>query len=983
MSFPPFDDDQHAFNPFQNGAGLPQMPSGFGAGQDPLAQVPQDFDGPQGISFDEQTPNEMYSLVNGEMQEVPDIDELSAENPPGFNENLVERYMEVLGEDECLKLGRRIVEDTESDIEARQPWTDRFKRGMEMMGLITSEMDDGPFPGSSSAVHPLISEAVVQFWARAMGEQVPSDGPAKAKVNGKQTEDAIGKAGRVADYLNHEMLFVDDGWYPEHSRSMFAVPFQGCVFKKVYHDASMCRNTSIMVAAEDFIAPAGITDLKSTPRYAHRLWRSDDDIAAAVASKMYREVDLGEAPQEDLPEETAIKLEITDQGEGEDDNQGNEWELYESYYKCVIPTEVDQESTGLALPYVITVEKTTGKILSIYRGWKKADPLKRRRVLFVKYGYVPGFGLYDLGLFHLMGGLQQAATGALRALLDGAATSSLQGGFVAKDANMKDQRLEIEPGVWKPLDATSEELNKAFFTPPFKEPSPALFQLLEFLTDRGEKFTSTTEIMTGETNAKAPVGSVVAVIEQGAKVFSTIHRGLHMAMAQELRLRFELVQEHMPQEGYPYDIEGAHEGVMAEDFAPGVSIQPVSDPNIFSSAQRVAINQAAYQVCQENPDLMERKEGIRRLLEGIRVPDVDKLFKANKPPPPMDPVSEIQALLRGEPVQAYPDQLHEAYLQHYAAFLSNPQFGGNPEVQKQIGPTAMALVGQRLAYAWATAARMLGAPAPLLPPQMGVPGPDGTVQQPNGDGNGNGGPPQLPPPGPQGGPQGPMGQPPTGMGQMGQPPLGGPPQMGGMGGPGMGQPPVPANAPPEVIAKMAAQIAPQMASVAGLPPIDNGEKDDKAAELELKKQEMQLKAQGQQVELQFKAQSHAQEMEHDKQKFGFEMQKEAAKTQAELEKTKLQMQSDQVKSQIDVESAVADATLNREQKMQQMVSDAATAEQDRAIDQNQMLQDEQAGDQEMAQKEEDAALNRVIRTKESKSKQEAQKAQAKKPKAKD
>jgi hypothetical protein len=963
MAFP-----DEPFDPFAapglNG-GVPQLPGGFGAGQDPFAGVPMDIGAPEMVGFEEEIPPELYQLgPDGEMQVAPGEDELSAIDPQEFRVNLAE----LLDDDYLNKMGRTIVEDTQSDIEARQPWTDRFKRGMEMMGLIKSDMDDGPFPGASTAVHPLITEAVVQFWARAMGEQVPADGPAKSKIIGKQTETLVARGKRVADYMNHEMMFVDDGWYPEHSRSMFGVPMQGCVFKKIYHDDALDRNVSVMVAAEDFIAPAGITDLKTTPRFTHRLWRTDNDLNKAFASGMYREVDLGEVPEEERSEEYEIKQEATDQEEG-DDTTTNEWELYECYCEWELPQEIEPNGTpGIALPYTVTVEKSTGKVLAIYRGWKSSDPLKRRRVRFVKYGYVPGFGLYDLGLFHLMGGLQQAATGALRVLLDGAATSSLQGGFVAKDANMKAQRLEIEPGVWKPLDATSEELNKAFFTPPFKEPSAALMTLLDFLTQRAEKFTATTEIMTGESNGKAPVGSVVAIIEQAAKVFSTIHRGLHMSMAQELRLRFELIQENMPAEGYPYDVEGAHEGILKEDFAPGVSIQPVSDPNIFSSAQRVAVAQATYQVAQENPDIVDRKVAVRRVLDAIRAPDVDELMISSKPPPPMDPVGEVQALLRGEPVQAYPDQMHEAHLQHLAAFASNPQYGGNPEVQKQIGPSLMAIIGQHLAYAWATASRALGAPAPLLPPAMGLPGQDDDQSaQPMGQ-------PQLPSPEMFGAPNGNMGGQTDPMGA----------QNGLMVPPGNmanGAPP-PTNAPPELIAQIAAQIAPQMRQVAGLPPIDGEEKDDTEAKLQIEREKLQLKREDQEATLAFKAKEHEQNMAFEREKHGFEMERDAAKTQAEIKQTEIKTEAAQTEAAVKTDLAIQDATLTSQQRQQQMVDDQAQAQFDRAQQSTEMMQDRMASDQDRALQREDAAQSRIIRSEESKSKQQAQKAQANKPKPK-
>jgi hypothetical protein len=286
-------------------------------------------------------------------------------------------------------------------------------------------------------------------------------------------------------------------------------------------------------------------------------------------------------------------------------------------------------------------------------------------------------------------------------------------------------------------------------------------------------------MQTGTTDAKnMPVGSTVALMEAGGKVFSTIHKGLHISLAQEGRHRYELIQVYMPVEGYPYDVEGAHQGVMPEDFAPGVQVVPVSDPNIFSDTQRVAQNQAVYDLATQNPDLLDKREALQRVLEGIKVPDIDRLFKSNEPPPPMDPVSEIQALLRGQPVQAYPDQPHEAYLQHYWAFLNNPQFGGNPQIQAQIGPAAAALVGQRLAYAWATAVRAMGVPAPMLPPPMQPE--DG--QQPPGAMPGAGPAPAGPPMGPQ-----------AGL-------------------------PVQQQLGPEQIAQLAGQLAPQLVHVLGLPP---------------------------------------------------------------------------------------------------------------------------------------------------------------------
>jgi hypothetical protein len=495
-----------------------------------------------------------------------------------------------------------------------------------------------------------------------------------------------------------------------------------------------------------------------------------------VFAKVYKDVELGSPSEEDLPEETEIKIEAND-SETTTNSTDSRYQLYECYCELSLPGDehVDPNTgkdTGIERPYIVTLDKESGKILSIYRDWKQHDQLARRNVIFTKYDFLPSDGFYGFGLLHMVGGMQQAATGALRAIIDGAATASLQGGFVTADAGLKDQQLILEPGVYKQVNSSLDDLNKAFWSPSFKEPSAVLFQVLGFMVQRVEKFVSTTEMQTGTTDAKnMPVGSTVAMLEAGQKVFSTIHRGLHKTLAEELRQRYELIQVYMPQEGYPYDVEGAHQGLMHDDFAPGVQVVPTSDPNIFSDTQRVAQNQAVYDLAVQNPSILKREVALRRVLIGIKVPDIDELFQSNDPPPPMDPVSEIQALLRGDPVQAYPDQNHAAYLQHYWAFMNNPQFGGNPQIQQQIGPAAMALVGQRLAYAWATNVRQQGVPANLLPPPIQ----------------------------PQGAPPMPPGPSPEMMGpQAGLPP---PQQLG-----------------PEQIAEMAAQVSQQLLNSPGLPP---------------------------------------------------------------------------------------------------------------------------------------------------------------------
>lgn len=812
---------------------VPQMPGGF-ANDDEASGLPgEDIE----VQFEEAADPTFALDADGNVSEVfPDEDEIAAASPPGHMANLAE----TIEDDELDRLAASLIEDVEDDIEAREPHMARFKRGLQLMGLQTDTMDDGPFPGASSVTHPLISEAIVQFWARAMGELVPAEGPAKGKVNGRQHKAMLDRADRVAAYINHELLFSDDSWYSDHSRATFAIPFAGDAFKKVYRDPVLGENVSIYVPAEDFIVPYNSTDLRTTPRFTHRIWRSKNELKRAQAAGVYRNVELIPPESEDHTEALSARIEVQDLEPGDSDGDARH-ELFEVNVELNLVGHEDPK--GIALPYIVTIDKGSSRVLSIYRGWKAKDQLRRRRVQWVKYTFIPGLGFYGLGLFHLIGGLQEAATGALRALLDGAATSSLQGGFVAKDANMSGKRLEIEPGVWQPVDATSEDLNKAFFTPPFKEPSAQLTNVLGMIVEAGQKFSATTEAQTGgQSSQNAPVGSTLAIIEQGQKVFSTVHRGMHMAMGAELRLRYELVQEYMPEGGYPYDVDGNHEGILAEDFAPGISITPVSDPNIHSSAQRVAIAQITYDLALANPDIIKRPVAVRRVLEAARVPDIDELMVSNEPPPPMDPVSEVQALLRGEPVQAYPDQPHEFHLAHLTAFIQNPGYGGNPEVMKQIGPAVMALMGQRLAYQWATHVRAQGVPAQLLPPPMQA---EGAEDQ-----------------------QGPMDA------------------MNGAGGPMIDQSGQPI-APPELIAQLSAQIAPMMAQVPGLPMPADPAAQKAAADAEDKKAEREFKM----TESRAQADDRAQDRILKNRELDMKEKESAAKEQAAMAEAQMKAQA--------------------------------------------------------------------------------------------
>jgi len=628
----------------------------------------------------------------------------------------------VLDEDHLDKLGQDIAMMVEDDIEERRPWRERFERGLEMMGLIESDIDDGPFPGASNAVHPLLIEAVTQFWARAMGELFPPEGPCKGKVMGAQTEDKNARAERVAEYMNYEMTIEDEAYIQETSRLLWHVPFHGNSFRKTYRDPILQRNVGIYVSANDLIVPAEATSLKTAQRFTHRMFKSKNELTRLQIVKHYRKADIDLPTDETRDEIMTANDEMSDAAPDGDD-KSNRYEIFETCIDIDLEGDdhVDEngEPTGLERSYVVSIERASRKVLAIYRAWDEDDPMCNRKVYIEKYDYIPGPGFYGLGLFHCIGGLQTAATGAIRVLLDSAASASLSGGFISKNANIKGQRLISTPGQWIPVDATTEDLKNAFFPLPVKEPSPVLMQMVAHLEGAAQRFTATTELMTGDESPKnAPVGTTQQMIEQGGKVMSTIHRMAHASLGRELRLRYELCQKYVPEGGYPYEVSGQQRTVYVDDFAPGVSVIPVSDPNIFSTQQRMAQAQGVFQMAVET-GVVPIKIAARRMLQAMRVPDIDELLPADPKPISYDPIGEVQAIMLGKPVMVTPEQNHVAHLQVLWAFMSNPQYGGNPEVQKQVGPAAIAIIGQHMAYAWATHARGLGAPAGYMDPQSG------------------------------------------------------------------------------------------------------------------------------------------------------------------------------------------------------------------------------------------------------------------------
>lgn len=630
---------------------------------------------------------------------------------------------------EQTKLINTVIEQVASDLESRMDWQRRIDQAMELLGLRNEPLGDLPFEGASAVNYPLLGEACVQFQARAIEELFPSEGPAKATVVGKKTPELEEQAERVKDHMNYQMTTQDRAYFWHTDTMLFWLPIAGSAFKKTYYDPTSDMTVSRLVQSGDFIVPYLATDLRTSSRYTHRLRTSEQDMKRLMNSGFYRSCKLIKSSSQAIDESSDSGQEMRDQSDDRQQALHPEDHVYEVLeMHCDLELEMDQQRfavpgdgalgqdkpLGTPMPYIVTIDKTSRTLLSIRRNWKEQDPLFTKRLWFTHYKYLPGLGFYGFGLLHLIGSVAESATGTLRALLDSAAFANLQGGFVSDEAKLPPGDVQIRPGVWAQVKMTGEEMQRAFYTPPFKEPSAALAQLFQILTDTGRRFASITEEMTGDAANTGPVGTTIALIEQSQKVFSGVHRRLHVAQAEEFQLRAELNFEFLDDQ-YPYQIEGADQFVLKTDYDGRVDVIPVSDPNVFSTTQRIAQGQALIQLAAENPDLYDRRKVHERFLKAIRVPDFDDLLKGGEGEHKrLDPVNENMNILIGSAAQVFPEQDHDAHIAVHMNFLQ----GLNEQALEMAGPAMQAHLAEHFAlkYYVAMAAQMQQAGMQLPPP---------------------------------------------------------------------------------------------------------------------------------------------------------------------------------------------------------------------------------------------------------------------------
>jgi hypothetical protein len=624
--------------------------------------------------------------------------------PPGdeaFDANLAE----TLSPNDLNAIADQVIEWVEADQEAREDWKNRFEKGLKLIGVVEEGGDEGPFPGAAKVVHPLIMEAAIQFQSRSIKELFPPTGPVKTIVLGAKTSEREAQALRVEGHMNYQMTVEDRSYFWDTDQMLLWLPLTGSCFKKSYYDARLGQIRSRFIKGAEVLVPYTAKSLEDAPRITHLFELSRADLRRRQLAGEYIDSELPEPaePTKEAGDDAVDEVDDRTPSLAEGDAP---YTLYECHCEYAIPGESQEE---LPLPFVITVEKDSRAVLAIRRNWKVDDERKNKRGWFTHYKFFPGLGFYGFGYIHAIGSLGKAATGALRALLDSGAFATMQGGFKSKDARLAGKEIVLEPGVYHDTELTAEELEKAFYTPPFKEPSPALVQLFQLLVEAGQRFASMTDVITGDATNNAPVGTTLALIEQSSQPFSAIHKRLHVAAGEEFRLRAELNAEYLPP-FYPYEVDGEDRGVYATDYDARVDVIPVSDPNIFSSTQRIAMAQGVLELANSAPQMYDTYEAHKRMLEAMRVPDIDTLLPDPNEIPHADPVSEGAYLFVGKPVRAHVDEDHTAHLIIHQAQL---QTVANSPLAPTVSAALMAHIAEHVALAYTIQmSQMLGVPLP-------------------------------------------------------------------------------------------------------------------------------------------------------------------------------------------------------------------------------------------------------------------------------
>jgi hypothetical protein len=618
----------------------------------------------------------------------------------GHDSNLAEAL-----DDETLdQISRDLRKDYENDKSSRDDWEKAYTDGLDLLGF-KYEQRDKPFAGASGVTHPLLAESVTQFQAQAYKELLPAGGPVNVQVIGEVNPEVDAQAKRVKEFMNYQVTNVMQEFDPELDQMLFHLPLAGSAFKKVYYDANLERAVSKFVAAEDLVVPYLISDLDTCMRVTHVVKMKSNELRKRQVAGLYRDIEL--QPTKANSSDTQTKE--NEIAGSTDTYSEEEFNILEMHVDLDIPGFEDKnekgEPTGVMVPYIVTIDEDSGKILSIFRNWKAEDGLRLKRQYFVHYKFLPGLGFYGFGLIHMLGGLSRTATAALRQLIDAGTLSNLPAGFKARGLRVKDDDQSLNPGEWRDVDAPGGNLRESLMPLPYKEPSQTLFALLGFVVDAGRRFAAVADMPMGEGGGsqQQPVGTTMAIMERGMKVMSAIHKRLHYAQKTEFKLLAKVLSEYMPPM-YPYMVAGGDQMVKQTDFDDRVDVIPVSDPNIFSMAQRVTLAQTQLQLAQSNPQMHDLHEAYRRMYEALGVQSIEKVLPPPAQPQPQDPAIENAGILDAQKPLAFPEQDHSAHIRAHRAFMSSALVRQNPaamtvlqsHITEHVGFMARALVNEEM-----------------------------------------------------------------------------------------------------------------------------------------------------------------------------------------------------------------------------------------------------------------------------------------------
>jgi hypothetical protein len=626
------------------------------------------------VVFEEDAAPEIEIVLDEDGGAIVEIGEQEAKEVD-FYANLAE----VIEPEALARIAIDVSAMFEADKGSRSDWEQMYAKGLDLLGLRMEERTK-PFRGAAGAAHPMLQESIIQFQAQAFRELMPAGGPVRTQILGKETVDKFQQAARVQDFMNYQITTVMEEYTPEFDQLLYYTGYGGSTFKKVYYDAQLGRMVSKLCLADDVYIPYnGSSVVSQCPRLTHRLAMDSNEFRKRVVAGEYLDVavDLEPTPADPSQIQAAIDKVV---GVQPTDSAGEVF-LLEMLVDLDIPgfEDIDEsgEPTKIKLPYVVTLAEDSLAVIGIRRNWKEEDELKRRRNYYVHYVLVEGPGAYGLGFVHLIGGLSKAATTALRQLIDAGTLANLPAGFKAKGARIADDSDPIQPGEWRDIDAGGAELSSSLLPLPYKEPSQVLFALLGFLVDAGKRLSSTADMQVGDGNQYAQVGTTLALLERGSMVMSAIHKRLHYAQSLEFRLLAEGFGEYLPDE-YPYEVPGASRKIKKADFNKMVSVLPVADPNIFSSAQRIQLAQMQLQMAQSAPQMHNIYEAYYRVYAALNVRDIDGLLLPQNNQMPRDPASENASVLNGMQLKAFAGQQHDAHIATHLMMGLSPILQGNP-----------------------------------------------------------------------------------------------------------------------------------------------------------------------------------------------------------------------------------------------------------------------------------------------------------------